>query len=200
MSSASDSSYDHLGWTEESRESVYDAHIFDLVQSTRSSRDGRKSNFMLVDSPDWVNVVATTMDEEGRECFILVRQYRPGGETVTLEFPGGLVDSGEQPVQSAARELAEETGVHAKWLEAIGKTNPNPAFMTNTVHTFLAHDVSPVGGDRDLDDNEIVDVELVPVERLFNQEEPAFFAHGVVVIALYWYEKYRARHGMGHGE
>ncbi|MFP4644527.1 MAG: NUDIX hydrolase [Spirochaetales bacterium] len=185
--------FEHLGWHETAREPICETKIFDVVHSTRESSDGRTSRFALVDCPDWVNIVAVTRNSEGRECFILVRQYRPGGEVTTLEFPGGLVDTGEQPVQAAARELEEETGYRARWLEKIGETNPNPAFMTNNVHTFVAHDVAHVTTDRDLDDNEIVDVELVPVERLHNQQEPAFLAHGVVIVALYWYEHYLKR-------
>ncbi len=188
MPSKSDRENSHLDWTEQSREPVLNAKIFDLVRSRRTSRDGRSAEFVLVDCADWVNVVAITKNHVGEECFILVRQYRPGGERQTLEFPGGMVDPGEQPVESAAREFAEETGYRATWFEQIGKTNPNPAFMTNNVHTFLAHEVSPIEGRRNLDQNEIVDVEMVPVERLAKQLEPDFFAHGVVIIALYWYE------------
>lgn len=195
MSENKHDGFAHLGWHETNRTPLCETKIFDVVHSVRESTDGRTSEFALVDCPDWVNIVAVTKNGEGQDCFILVRQYRPGGEVTTLEFPGGLVDTGEQPVQAAARELEEETGFRAGWLEQIGKTNPNPAFMTNNVHTFVAHEVSHATSDRDLDDNEIVDVELVPVERLFNQQEPAFLSHGVVIVALYWYEHYLKHQG-----
>lgn len=190
MSQESNHEFSHLGWTEKHRKGVYHTPIFDLVESERASEDGRTSRFVLVDCPDWVNIVAVVKNEAGEDCFLLVRQFRPGGEVTTLEFPGGMVDPGEDPVKAAGREFAEESGYRAGWLEPIGRTNPNPAFMTNTVHTFVAHDVHPITGERDLDSNEIVDVELIPVERLLQQDESAFFTHGVVIVALYWYEHY----------
>jgi len=68
--------------------------------------DGREADFDVVANPDTVAVVALT--EAGE--VILVREYRPGPETLLYELPGGAVDDGETPLEAARRELAEETG------------------------------------------------------------------------------------------
>ncbi len=157
--------YPHLEWHENHTTTVYNGKIFSIVESERKAADGRTARYSLVDSPDWAHVIAVVPDEKGRECFVMVRQYRQGGRFTTLEFPGGVIDDGEDSAAAALRELREETGFEADGVQLIGKTNPNPAFMTNTVFTYLAHGVRQSSA-QDLDTNEIVDVEIVPIERL----------------------------------
>ena len=85
--------------------------------------------------PDWVNTVPVTT--QGK--VLLVRQFRIGIESTTLETPGGVVDAGEKDMTMAAvRELEEETGHTSRNILPLASLNPNPAIMTNTVHFFLA--------------------------------------------------------------
>jgi ADP-ribose pyrophosphatase len=58
---------------------------------------------------DGVGIV-TVLDKPGGPEILLVRQYRPPIDKVTIEVPAGLVDAGETPQQCAVRELKEETG------------------------------------------------------------------------------------------
>ena len=182
--------HDHLTWTEVSRRKAYETPIFDLYEIERKSSSGRTGRFVVVDSPDWVNVVALAKDDTGRDCFLMVRQYRQGGRCLSLEFPGGLVDPGETPERAAARELREETGYEAGSLVYAGWINPNPAFMTNRCSTFIAHDLRRTS-EQDLDENEIVDLELVPVAELERDMGTGIHTHAIMVVALFWYEKWK---------
>ena len=181
----------HLYWTERERSSVLDGKIFTIERVVHESTDGRRQPFTLVNSPDWANVIAVVKDEQARDCFLMARQYRHGGACLALEFPGGMVDKGETAAQAAARELAEEAGYAAKEFTFLGATTPNPAFMTNTVSTFLAVDPYRLhaAADRQLDENEIIDVELVPVDKILNNPPQEFVGHGIMLVAMYWYHR-----------
>lgn len=71
-----------------------------------------------------------------RGIVLLVRQFRPGPEAVLLELPGGAVESGEEPAQTAARELLEETGYRGE-LEFAG-SSWQCAYSTMRKHNFVA--------------------------------------------------------------
>ena len=53
--------------------------------------------------------------------YILIRQFRPPTKSYIIEFPAGLVDSGEDFKSAAKRELLEETG----YLGKIEKQSPS---------------------------------------------------------------------------
>lgn len=184
--------HSHLYWSDISVREVYDARIFRVEMVRRRSAAGSEAEFVRLASPDWANVLALTTDSRGRECLVLVRQYRQGADTVTLEIPGGLVDADEAPAAAARRELVEETGYHASELVALGSTNPNPAFMMNAVHTFVAVDAER-RSDQALDEHEIVDVELVPVWEILAMDRPEFNAHAIMLAALAWFRPWYER-------
>ena len=109
----------------------------------------------------WANIVALTKTGE----VVLVRQYRHGVREVLLEFPGGVVEDGEDPLEGAKRELLEETGYTAsQWVE-VGRLYPNPALQTNTLYCYLALDAVKVSG-QSLDAGEDIEIHLMPLDEL----------------------------------
>ncbi len=168
---------------------VYSTPVFDLKESLRLSPQGRQGHFVLIDAPDWANVIAVVKDEVGRDCFLMVRQYRHGLGRAIWEFPGGMVDGGEDACSAAARELEEETGWKASALTFLGKTNPNPSFMTNTVSTFRAEGLTYTGAQH-LDQNEFVRVGLRPVKEVLQQIGQGEYDHGVMLMALWFWNSH----------
>src|SRR5215831_869329 len=86
---------------------------FQIVGKTM--REG-EAPFYSLRLPDYSSVLAITAENR----VLVVRQYRPAGERYTLELPSGLVDPGETPVETAKRELLEETGYDAPEVELLG--------------------------------------------------------------------------------
>ena len=96
---------------------------------------------------------------------VLIRQFRFGTWSTTLEIPGGMLDSGEDAKAAAARELEEETGYRPSQVVLLGVTEPNPAIQNNRLHHYLATGCVKVHGGAP-DESEDIDVELVQQEQL----------------------------------
>jgi 8-oxo-dGTP pyrophosphatase MutT (NUDIX family) len=182
--------YEHLTWTEVSRERMHTTPIFDVYKVYRKSPAGKSAAFTLLACGDWVNIVPLLKNEAGEDCFLMVRQYRQGSQALTLEFPGGLVDPGENPREAAERELREETGYEAGTVFPAGEINPNPAFMANRCSTFIAADLRKTAA-QDLDENELVDYELVPASELEKNMGSGVYNHAIMVVAFFWYKKWK---------
>ncbi len=179
-------SADGLLWKENSRKKLASTAVFDLYLSTMTSQDGRRGDFAVMSAPDWVNVVPVLRGPSGDERFLMVRQYRHGIGRVTTEFPAGLANPGEDPAAAAARELREETGMTAGRLSFLGKISPNPAFMDNWCHTYLAEDLTDSGG-QELDRLEILRIVEVPRSELTASLGAGEYVNSLVMTALLWY-------------
>src|SRR4051794_37215030 len=115
-------------WEIQASAVVADYGIFRLRKDRCvSPRTHRAHDFWVLETTDWVNIVALTPDEQ----VVLVRQYRFGSQRTTLELAGGTVDPGEAPLAAAVRELREETGYQAESVTLLGCVEPNPAIQNN---------------------------------------------------------------------
>lgn len=149
----------HLNW--EKLDSHYDNDagliLFDKrIDSMRNPRNGKTFDRLVLESPDWVNMVALDSD---RNC-IMIRQYRFGVGYATLETPGGMIDPGEDSKTAAARELLEETGYQSNNWTYLGAVEPNPAIHNHLCHHWLAEDAVRVEGQK-LDEGELIAIELM---------------------------------------
>ena len=185
----------HLEWEEEYREKESSFGIFDVYRVTRVSPKGQRANFVVVDAPDWVTIVPVLKDDDGNDCFLMVRQYRHGSQTTTLEFPAGVVEWGEDPAEAARRELVEETGRTPGEIVFLGKANPNPSFMCNMTYTYLALDLGPEN-DQDLDELEEMDRVLIPVDEVTRQMGVPPYDNTIMLGALGYYHRWKAGAGV----
>jgi len=181
--------YDHLIWKEEDRKVVFTCPVFRISERFCRSPASELRTYTVLEAADWAIVIPVLETDRGRE-FVMVRQWRHGARELSLEFPGGVFERGEDPEKAAARELLEETGFFAKKIEKLGVLNPNPAIMANRVHFFLALDLEPPV-EQKLDEDEFVDVEIVPWEEvLLGMGEPPYI-HALMGTAMTLYLKNR---------
>ena len=142
--------------------------------------NGNLLDAMILEFRSWGNIVALTKDGE----VVMVKQYRHGVCKVLLEFPGGVVEDGEDPLEGIRRELLEETGYTASKIIPIGNLYPNPALQTNIQYCFLALDAEKVS-EQHLDAGEDIEVELVPLDALIEMARRGKFLHALNAAVLF---------------
>ncbi len=153
-----------------------------LRADTCALPDGRVVEpFYVLEYPPWVNVVAITPQQE----VVLVRQYRPGIQQVTLELPGGSSNPDDPSMLYAVRrELREETGYGGGEFTELGTLWPNPASQNNTVHSFLATGVECIA-DLEPDDSEFLEVVHLPLDEAVELVRNGGLAHALHVATLF---------------
>ncbi len=136
----------------------------------------------MVMPADYVTVVALTQDLR----VVLVEQYRPAAERVTLELPSGLVDPGEAPEVTARRELFEETGFEVEELFSLGALIPDTGRLGNRLHCFFARVKESVRPRPK--NNEGIEVRIVTLETVKSAINDGTFDHalhcGVWMLAI----------------
>lgn len=167
-------------WTLLRSQEILDQRIFRLRSDLyRFEPSGREQEFIVLDTPSWVNVVPITT--EGN--VVLIRQYRHGIQDVTLEIPGGMIDDGEEPGAAASRELLEETGYVADTIRPLARVLPNPAVQNNYLYLFVAEGCQNTGKTQ-LDAFECIDVLESPLADIPELIRTGQITHAMVIAAF----------------
>ena len=178
---------DKLKWKEGDSKVLLKTVVCSVSSRHNTASDGTEGNYIIMDAPDWVIVIA-----EHNDRFLMVKQWRHGESALSIEFPGGVIDKGESPEEAAMRELEEETGYRAGKITRLGIVNPNPALFSNHVHFYLAEDLI-ASGKQCLDADEFINcLELSKQEVLEGMGTPQF-PHAIMGMALSLYIKHRGR-------
>lgn len=169
-------------WKSEELGTLAETGIFKLIRKRAVSPNdpSRSGEFFAIISPDWVNVIAITDDQQ----VLLIEQFRHGTEEITVEIPGGTVDAGEEPLVAGVRELREETGYGGGEARLIGAVTPNPALLNNHCHTVLVRGVQRLGEPR-LDGLEEIRTRLVPLADISGLIRAGVIRHALVIAAFH---------------
>ena len=157
---------------------VFNSHIVSVFEEEVGLK--RKKRIITLESPDWVNIIPITKSNQ----VVLVKQFRFGTKSETLEIPGGMIDNHETPSIAAGRELFEETGYSYENITKLGNISPNPALFNNRVFTFLANDayLSEENINNQDEINEVVLVDLSDIPKLL---KTGAIEHALVIAAFH---------------
>ncbi len=172
--------YQELDWHRVGQEYGADLILFRTrFDHMRNPRNNDVLKRLVLESVDWVNMVALT--EDG--CSVMVRQYRFGVGYATLETPGGMVDPGEDSLAAAQRELREETGYTGGTWRSLGVVEPNPAFHNHLCHHWLAEGVVATRAPEP-SASEVIAVELLDAEEITDAVRSGEIKHALALSVL----------------
>lgn len=150
----------HLIESEISGETVFQGALLHVRKDCVRLPNGKESIREYVVHPGAVVILAFLPNGK----LLFERQFRYPLRRVFLEFPAGKIDHGEAIIDTAKRELLEETGYAASSWEYLGVMHPCIGYSDERIEIFAARDLCLVG-EKQLDHNEFLDVvELLPSE------------------------------------
>ena len=178
---------EHLAEKKISGEGVYNGIFLKMKRDTVSLPDGQHAVREYLEHPGAVAILAVL--DDGR--ILLERQYRYPIAQAVIEIPAGKLNTGEDPLLCAQRELQEETGYTAKHWSKIRRIHPVISYSTEFIDIYLAEGLSP--GPARLDEEEFLDVFAAPLEELLHWVETGKITDVKTIISTYWLERRRSR-------
>ncbi len=121
-----------------------------------------EGEFGIIRHPGAALAVPVTQSGE----IIILRQYRFACSRRILEFPAGTLEEGENPLESIKREVQEESGYSAKRWDNLGEMLPCPGYSDETIHLFLARDLTKLETKPEGDADEDIEVLKIAPEKL----------------------------------
>jgi len=161
-----------------SDEKQYAGHVFNVLKVHLQLPDGRETYYDLVQHGDSVTILP--IDDQGRVYF--VRQHRIGADKALLELPAGVLNTGEEPLSCAHREMREEIGLDAKKFQKLGGFYLAPGYADEYMTVFMATGLfkSPLHPDAD----EFLEIVTMPVSEIYRSALAGKFQDGKTLAAL----------------
>lgn len=141
-----------------SSEEIFKGHLLHVFKDDIVLPNGNKATREWIKHPGASAVIPLLPDGQ----IILVRQYRYPVAQVTLEVPAGKLDKvGEDPLECAKRELAEETGYTAEKIWKLTTIATTVGFSNEYIHLYAATNL--ISGKQHTDDDEFINVVKMPL-------------------------------------
>jgi 8-oxo-dGDP phosphatase len=138
-------------FTVQASKDLYAGRVMALRADEVQMPSGRVAVREIVEHPGAVAIAALDADDR----LMMIHQYRHAVGRRLWELPAGLLDvRGEDPLATAQRELAEETGLAAAEWSVLVDVTPSPGFTDEAVRVYLARELTEVGRPEHGDDEE----------------------------------------------
>lgn len=158
---------------------VFDGEILHVVKDDITLPNGNAATREVIRHVGAIAIVGVTEDKK----IVMERQFRYPMDEVISEIPAGKLNSkAEDKLEAAKREFQEETGYTAKQWTQIGLYYPAAAYSDEVITLFMATELEK--GERNLDDDEFLDVQLVPIDDLVDQIMEGKIPDGKTQVAI----------------
>lgn len=133
------------------RNRLYQGRVFTVIVDDVEYPSGNKSVREVAEHIGGAVILAVFPDEQ----ILLINQHRYPFDKFIWELPAGKLNVGEDPLDCAKRELEEETGYTAEQWKKITAIYTTPGFCSETLHIYLATDLTPAPNGRQLEEGEL---------------------------------------------
>jgi ADP-ribose pyrophosphatase len=166
---------------------VFDGDLLKVHRDTVRLPDGTQGYREYIRHPGAVAVVA--LFDDG--TVLLERQFRYPHGRVFVEIPAGKLEPGEPHLETAQRELMEETGYAAAEWTRLGVIHTTIGYSDETIDLFLAKKLTQEAAQ--LDAGEFLEVLQIPFDEALAMIRNGLITDSKSVVALLWVDKWVAR-------
>jgi ADP-ribose pyrophosphatase len=164
-----------------SSERIYSGRVVNLrVDEIAQPRGGGRRNVEVVEHAGGVVVIARPTPSE----IVLVKQYRHAVDAALWEVPAGMIERGEPPIETAHRELLEETGYRAASLSFLWSMYTTPGFCDERISFFVADGLTV--GEAQPEPDEEFELRIWPLDAAWELVERDELRDAKTQIALAW--------------
>jgi ADP-ribose pyrophosphatase len=162
-------------------ERIYSGRVVNLrVDEIDRNRSEGRRKVEVVEHAGGVCIIARPTPSE----IVLVKQHRHAVDSDLWEVPAGMIERGEPPIETARRELVEETGYRAESLRFLWSMFSTPGFCEERIHFFVAEGLTP--GPAAPEDDEDFELRTWPIEEAWRLVELDQLRDAKTQIALAW--------------
>lgn len=166
-------------WKKLESRKVAKSTFFTLEEDDVKLPDGQMKTYTMLEIPDFAGVLPVIDDK-----LVMIKNYRYPIDEMVLELPAGLIDQDESPMETAERELEEETGYILKNAEKLVEYNPIASLNTQKAHLFIGD--AEEGGELNRDKGEEMEVNIIPIKEMYKKLENRELSHPHTMIALFY--------------
>jgi ADP-ribose pyrophosphatase len=171
-----------------SSETVFECKLFRVQHDKLIEPGGKASERDVIRHNGSVVILAIDSSKSKKNPWIVVeRQYRHAANQFLWELPAGKLEAGEDPLEGAKRELAEETGYAAKKWKPLVEYFASPGFLGEQMKVFLAEGL--VAGDAHPEEDEEIDFRLVKLSELLKMIEKGAIKDGKTLTSVLLYAR-----------
>ena len=168
-----------------SRTVLHEWVLWKLVQSRFRAPTGEEFVRTYVESPGATGIVPIRVNADNQYEVVMVRQYRPAVDVYSLEIPAGMRDvAGEDPQDTAIRELQEETGFTSTDVRPLGQFLQSPGISNAEVQIYLAVGLTEVAMDRHGPEEDDMTVEVLLLDEALRMIETGEIVNAMAVVGL----------------